>query len=113
MEQVEFLEKNVFTDLKNLNDGFDKKENLHFNEWDFAIVLDRCEYFGISIYEIQAWLDGVKHDAAVHETFRKKATDSAWYKKALMTFSTRQKGLTFTASYKVSPKLLARQDKTA
>ncbi|WP_343637800.1 hypothetical protein [Fluviicola sp.] len=112
MEQAEFLEQKVFNDLKNLNDGFDKSGNLHFNEWDFAIVLDRCEYFGISIYEIQAWLDGALHDTAIHEKFRKKATDSSWYKKALMTFSTRQKGLTFTASYKVSPKLLARQDKT-
>lgn len=111
MEQAEFLEKNVFTDLKNLNDGFDKKENLHFNEWDFAIVLDRAEYYGLSIYEIQAWLDGKLHDTAHHEPVRKKATDSAWYKKALMTFSTRQPGMTYTASYKVSPKLLARQTK--
>jgi hypothetical protein len=112
MEQVEFLEKNVFADLKNLNDGFDKKENLHFNEWDFAIVLDRAEYFGLGIYEVQAWLDGVLHDTAHHESFNKKATNSAWYKKALMTFSTRQPGLTFTASYKVPVKLLARQNKT-
>ena len=109
MEQTEFLAQKVFTDLKNVNDGFDQAENLHFNEWDFAIILDRCEYFGIGIYEIQAWLDGVLYDKAVHERFKKKATDATWYKKALLTFTTRQTGLTFTASYKVSAKLLARQ----
>jgi hypothetical protein len=109
MEQVEFLEQKVFNDLKNVNDGFDEVTNLHFNEWDFAIVLQRAEYFGIGIYEIQAWLDGVLYDIEVHEHFKKKATDPSWYKKVLMTFSTLQKGLTFTASYKVSTKLLARK----
>ncbi|MNK10480.1 hypothetical protein D3C87_285040 [compost metagenome] len=108
MEQAEFLEQKVFIDLKNMNDGFDKVSNLHFNEWDFAIVLQRAEYFGIGIYEIQAWLDGVLFEVAVHESFNKKATDPTWYKKALLTFSKRQTGLTFTASYKVSAKLLAR-----
>lgn len=108
MEQTEFLTQKVFIDLQNKNDGFDQADKLHFNEWDFAVVLDRCEYFGIGIYEIQAWLDGTLFDVAVHERVKKKATDSSWYKKALLTFTKRQPGLTFTASYKVSAKLLAR-----
>ena len=109
MEQAEFLEQKVFIDLKNVNDGFDESANPHFNEWDFAIVLQRAEYFGLGIYEIQAWLDGTLYDMEIHEHFKKKATDPSWYQKALTTFTTQQKGLTFTASYKVSAKLLARQ----
>ena len=110
MEQSEFLDQHVFIDLKNENTGFDKESNLHFNEWDFAIVLQRAEHFGLGIYTIECWEDGQVVDIANHEDFNKKATDPLWYKKALNTFSTRQKGLTYTATYKASAKLLARKN---
>jgi hypothetical protein len=55
MEQAEFLEKHIFTDLKNLNDGDDSETVQQFSEADFEIVLERAEHFGIGIYKIESW----------------------------------------------------------
>ncbi len=108
MKQTEFLEKNIFTDLKNLNDGFDEETIQYFSESDFEIVLQRVEHFGIGIYGIKPWGNGESYEVASHESFKKKATDSRWYKKAFLTFKSRQSGLSYSATYKVSNKLLAR-----
>ena len=108
MEQTEFLEQKVFNDLKNLNDGFDKETIQYFSESDFEIVLQRVEHFGIGVYKIQPWLNGKFYAVAAHEDFKKKATDSRWYKKAFFTFKSRKPGLSYSALYKVSNKLLAR-----
>ncbi len=110
MEQSEFLEKNVFTDLKNLNNGSDKESVQHFSESDFELVLQRVEYFGIGIYGIETWLNGKNTDVTTNEAFRKKATDPQWYKKAFLSFKHRQAGATYSATYKVSNKLLARDN---
>lgn len=108
MEQTEFLEKNVFNDLKNLNEGSDKETNPYFSESDFEIVIQRLEYFGIGVYKLDSWLNEESYSAATHEDFSKKATDPQWYTKAFMTFKTRQTGLLYSATYKVSKRLLAR-----
>ena len=108
MEQIEFLEKNVFKDLKPLNIKIDK-ENIHyFSETDFDVVLQRAEHFGIGIYTIETMLNNAFHTEAKHDDFNKKATDSRWYKRAFLTFKTKQPELAYTATYKVSKKLLAR-----
>jgi hypothetical protein len=109
MEQAEFLEKNIFQDLKNLNDGFDAETTLHFSESDFEIILQRIEHLGIGVYKIEPWHNGKLYEMAGHENFKKKATDPRWYKKAFLTFKSRQTGLSYSATYKVSSKLLARQ----
>ena len=108
MKQSEYLEKHIFTDLKNLNDGFDDESNFYFSEADFETVLQRVEYSGISIYKISPWLDGKAYEVSSHEDFNKKATDPRWYKKAFLTLKMSQEGLLYSASYKVSNKLLAR-----
>jgi|TARA_B110000483_G_scaffold87055_2_gene107496 hypothetical protein len=108
MEQTEFLEKNVFIDLTNLKEGLDKETIYNFSESDFEIILQRVEYFGIGVYSIESWLNGKTYAVAVHEKFKKKATNPLWYKKAFLTFKTRQPGLSFSAIFKVSKKLLAR-----
>jgi len=108
MKQSEFLEQHIFIDLKNMNDGFDKNTIHYFSETDFQIVLQRVEHFGIGVYGIEPWLNGKVFDVASHEDFRKKATDPRWYKKAFLTFKSRQDGLVYSATYKVSNKLLAR-----
>ena len=95
MEQTEFLEKHIFTDLKNLNEGSDKETVSYFSEADFEILLEKVEYNGISA-------------VATHEDFKKKATDPKWYKKAFLTFKSRQPGLSYSGDYKVSNKLLAK-----
>jgi len=108
MEQSEFLEKNIFTDLKNLNKGDDKETVQHFSESDFETVLQRIEYFGIGVYAIESWENGESVAVATHEDFKKKATDSKWYQKAFFTSKSRQSGLSYSATYKVSNKLLAK-----
>lgn len=109
MEQNDFLNKNVFHGLKNLNDGFDMVNTHYFSETDFATVLERVQYFGIGLYEVKPWFEGEFYGVMIHEEFKKKATDPKWYKKAFLTFKTRQAGLMYSRSYKVSKKLLARE----
>ena len=110
MEQIEFLENNVFKGLEKLNAGLAAGENVpFFSESDFEIVLERAEYFGIAIYGIEPWFNGELYDVITNENLKKKATDSRWYKKAFQTFKHRQSGLMYSASYKVSGKLLARK----
>ncbi len=108
MEQSKFLEKNIFTDLNNLNNGFAEEGIQYFSENDFGIVLDRAEHFGLSIYTIKPWAKDETHEASSHENHKKKATDPKWYKKEFLTLKTRQAGLLYAATYKVSKKLLAR-----
>ncbi len=110
MEQTEFLEKNVFTDLKNLNEGDDKEIVQYFSETDFEVVLQRVEHFGIGVYGIESWLNGEVSAVATHEEFKKKATDPKWYKKAFLTSKSRESGLLYSATYKVSNKLLAKSN---
>jgi len=108
MEQAEFLEQNIFTDLNNQNDGFDEASKRYFSESDFEIVLQRVEHFGIGIYKIEPSFNGESYGVSVNEDHKKKATDPKWYKKAFLTFKTRQAALSYSATYKVSNKLLSR-----
>tara|TARA_R110002049_G_scaffold292003_2_gene476181 strand:- start:284 stop:646 length:363 start_codon:yes stop_codon:yes gene_type:complete len=108
MEQTEFLEKNVFTDLKNLNDGFDEASIHYFSESDFETVLERVAHFGIGVYAIKPWFNDAFSTEVTHEEFRRKATDQRWYTKAFLSFKKGQAGLFYSASYKVPTKLLAR-----
>jgi len=110
MEQTEFLEQHVFKGFKNLNDGFDQEDIHYFSEADFEIILQRVEHFGISIYEMKPWLNGKFCDISIHGDHNKKATDPRWYKNAFLTFKKSQAGLFYSATYKVSKKLLARQN---
>jgi len=109
MEQTEFLDQNVFTDLTNVNEGDDAATNPHFSEADFEIVLQRAEHFGLGVYKIESMLKGESNKVASYEDFKKKATDHRWYKAAFRTFKSSQAGLTYAATYKVSNKLLARE----
>ena len=110
MQQTEFLNNIVFKDLKNLNKDPKKKEIIYFSEEEFQIVLERAEHFGISIYSIETWKNKKSQAISVNEDFRKKATDPRWYKKAFLTFKTTEKKLNYSATYKVSNKLLAREN---
>ncbi|MDW5288304.1 hypothetical protein [Formosa sp. PL04] len=105
MTQEEFLEKNVFTGLKNDDENTSDR---YFSEEDFTEVLKQCEHYGIAVYDISTTLDGEEHKTIQHEAFRKKATDENWYKKEFNNLKRDQKGLQFSATYKVSKKLLAR-----
>ena len=106
MTQTEYLNQNIFQDLTNLNDGFDKEEKQHFSPSQFEKIMARVEKEGLGIYTLECWKEGALVDAANHESFKKKATNPAWYKKAFMTFKMRHEECTLTADYKVSKKLL-------
>lgn len=108
MEQQEFLEKNVFTNLKNLNTDFKINPVYYFSEIEFEAVLQRIEHFGIGIYTIEPRFNGAPFDVSNHESYKKKATDAKWYTKAFLTSKHRQPGMEYSATYKVSSKLLAR-----
>ncbi len=111
MEPIEFLNENIFTDLKNVNDGFDTDTILYFTENDFDKALTQIEYYGIGIYEIKTFFEGKEFEIQNHEQYKKKVTDPKWYKKAFLTLKTRQPGLYYSATYKVSKKLLERKNK--
>lgn len=110
MEQTEFLDKILFADLKNLNEGTDKENVPYFSEEDFENLIEKVEYYGIGVYKIETWLNGKEYAVATHEDHKKKATDPKWYKKAFLTFKSRQPGLLYSGTYKVSNKLLAKYD---
>lgn len=109
MDKTEFLEKNIFLNLKNANDGFDTESVHYFSESDFQIVLERIEKLGIGIFEIKPWIDGAFLDVKVHDEYRKKATDPAWYKKSFAQFKKQQENLLYSATFKISDKLLHRK----
>jgi hypothetical protein len=108
MEHTEFLEHKVFTDLKNLYKSTEEETAYHFSEGDFDILLQRVEHYGIGLYKIETWLKGEAQESLHHEDFKKKATDSKWYRKAYNALKTKQPGLSYSADYKISAKLLAR-----
>ena len=76
---------------------------------DFEALLNRIEHLGIGMYIMESFLDGKSVTKESHEDFKKKATDPRWFKKAFLTFKTVQAGLIYSATYKVSKKLLARE----
>ncbi|CAM3624556.1 hypothetical protein ZORO111903_13780 [Zobellia roscoffensis] len=110
MDKAEFFDKNIFQNLKNLNTGFDSDSTQYFSEADFETVLERIENFGIGIYEIKPRLEEDFLEVKVNEDYRKKATDAKWYKRAFSDYKKQHANLKFSASYKVSDKLLNRQN---
>lgn len=110
MEKAEFLEKNIFQNLKNLNSETEIDSIRYFSESDFEIVLERIEKLGIGIYKIEPRLEGDLLEVKINEDFRKKATDARWYKSAFSQFKKQQAGLQYAASFKVSDRLLNREN---
>ena len=108
MDQQEFLEQKVFVDFKNLNENYENDKIHQFSEQDFESVLQKVAYFGIGVYTLEAFLNGVSYGVSNHESHHKKATDANWYKKAFFNFKKGESGLVYSATYKVSNKLLAR-----
>lgn len=108
MTELEFLKEKVFTDLTNLNKKAEKAEDFKFSEEDFAKLIERAGFFGISIYTINTWAKNTSFGASMHEDHNKKASDKRWYLKAFNTFKHRQEDLKYAATYKVPTKLLSR-----
>jgi hypothetical protein len=107
MEKTEFLEKHIFNGLQNLKEETDI-ESHYFSEEDFAKVLARAEHFGIGIYKIEPMHEGKVYAFKEHETYRKKATDARWFKNAFIEFKKTKLNLKYSATYRVSKRLLAK-----
>jgi len=106
MEKTEFLEKHIFNDLENLKEDTDTEGTHYFSEEDFAKVLARAEHFGIGIYKIEPKHEGTAYAFKEHETYRKKATDPRWFKNAFIEFKKTKLELQYSATYRVSKRLL-------
>lgn len=108
MTELEFLQQEVFKDTTNLNKKAEKSEDYKFSEEDFAKVIERTSFLGISIYTMNTWAKNTSFGATMHQDHNKKASDKRWYLKAFNTFKHRQEGLKYAATYKVPSKLLSR-----
>ena len=105
----EYLEKNIYTGLRDLNTGFDVPGIRYFSKEDFEILLDRCEKDGIGIYGIEPWKDGEYYDVWTCEEFDCEPTDPEWYRTAFDDFATRGVELQYSATYYVPAKLIKEQ----
>ena len=105
-KEEEFLEKYVFFDLEDLNDGFDSPSIKYFSKKDFEKILERSEFYGLKIYGIEPWPDRQFFDVRVCEDYGIPADDPKWYRDAYNKFL--EEGVTsyFSASYGVPDSLL-------
>jgi len=108
MKQNDFLDQHIFLNLNGTSNGEKTDPTYRFTEADFEVVLERIEHSGISVYQIEAFLEDASFGIQTNEDLNKKATDAKWYRKAFSTFKHRQAGMLYSATYKVPTKLLAR-----
>ena len=106
MDKIEFLDKFIFFELENLNDGFDVKTIKHFSESDFRIILERAEKLKVIIHGIEPWKDGEFYDVLSSEDFNDTDKDSNWYWKAFQQFIDSGESLVYAASYEIPRNLL-------
>jgi hypothetical protein len=99
MDKNEYLNKNIFYGLKNVNDGFDAEIIKYFSETDFQIVLNRVEKLGIGVLGIEPWKNGEFYDVKTYEEYATNPTDSKWYQQAFDDFKKRDSDLQYAATY--------------
>lgn len=80
----------MFYGLENLNVGFDAESIYYFSEFDFGIVIDRVEKYGIAIFGIESWLNRDFYDVISFEKYRTVANDPKWYRKAFSFFKVKE-----------------------
>ena len=101
MEKLDYLKKNVYYGLENLNDGFDSEAIYYFSKTDFEIVLNRVKNLGIGIWGIEPWYNGEFYDVKGFEDYNSLPTDSDWYFKAFEEFKETKLKLVYSASFEV------------
>ena len=101
----DYLNKNIFYGLQDLNTGFDAEPVKYFSESDFQIILERAEELGLGIYGIEPWRDGEFYDVLTHEDYQTSPTDSNWYKEAFRTFKNQEGNLLYAATFDVHKNL--------
>lgn len=99
--KLEFLEKNLFYRLTNLNTGFDNLSMRFFSPKDFLNVMERCKLLGFGIFGIESWSlqDKVFLDARYYENWKTYAHDGKWYYEAYNQLLDDENELMFTSTY--------------
>jgi hypothetical protein len=101
-----FLEKYVFYDLQNLNDGFDSHFIYYFTESEFKIVLNRIQDMGLGIYGLEPWKGGEFFWVETYEEVTTDPKDSNWYFESFERFKNMDNNLQFSATYQVPDHVL-------
>lgn len=90
------LHELIFAGLKDRNFGFDAAPIAYFSPVDFAVVIDRCDRFGVSIYGIEVFTSR-RHMCTV-EICPEESTDLEWARQALQPYLTHPR-YTISATY--------------
>ena len=106
MTKEQFLEERLFSDLTNLNDGFDAEGIKYFSQSEFEVVLQRVEANRIEIYGIEPWKDGEYYGIKIAEDYYLDPSDPKWFRKAFEEFKEDDPDLQYAASYGIPERLL-------
>lgn len=106
-KENEFLDRNIFVGLTNLNDGFDSPDVKYFSEQDFEIVIQRVKKLGLGIYGIEPWKDGDFYGVQTHEQVPADPTDASWYERSFQDFKDTGEKLQYAATYYIREELIA------
>src|SRR5690606_20643039 len=98
----EFLELNVFYDLRNLNTGYDSDMLWHFSADDFRTVMDRAEGLGMQVLGIECW---EKEEEKFTKYFEDYRVDK-WHRQAYDELLNQHSPCVFTATFDVPAYLL-------
>ena len=99
MTEHEFLELNVFHDLKNYNSGYDDDKIWHFDVKDFPIVMERAEEFGVRILGIECWED----EKEKYTKYREDYEHDIWHRTAYKELIDNHSPCTFAATFEIPP----------
>jgi hypothetical protein len=103
-----YLQKYIFNDLENLNDGFDVLSISYFNEAQFAVILERIKatnavgLYGLEPHFLNPETGQVEYFAVeTYESYSTFPQDSNWYLTAFEKFKATGVTLYYSASYHV------------
>lgn len=99
MTEQEFLELNIFGELKNLNTGYDTDGIWHFSAEDFEKVMDKAEEFDIRILGIECWEKEEEKFTKYYEDYKKPK----WYRQAYEEFNKEHSPCIYTATFDIPP----------
>lgn len=97
MTEREFLELNVFYDLKNMNEGYDHDSIWHFNADDFKKVMERAENLNLKMLGIECWEKAEEKFTKYYEDYN---IDN-WHRQAFEELVTNHSPCIYTATFDV------------
>jgi len=97
-KEREYLDKNIFYGLENLNTGFDVACIKYFSEDDFETVLERVKQHGLGIWGIESWQHGEFYEVTCCRESN-DPTDPTWYYKAFDDIKMMREILDYSATY--------------